>query len=64
MENGTGADRQLKVFYDSKEDFNKLVDYIIDETYTGLPYKPTIKTPAPTIKPKKTKSNTIKTTTK
>jgi len=71
MQNGTGADRQLKVFYDSKEDFNKLVDYIVDETYTGLPYKPLTKASEPppkatmlTTKPKKTKSNTNKITTK
>ena len=40
MENGTGADRQLKVFEESNGDFNKLVDYIVDETNAGLPYKP------------------------
>ncbi len=40
MEQGTGADRQLKQFYDNKNDFKKLVDYIIDETYTGLDFVP------------------------
>ncbi|MBS1517015.1 MAG: carboxylate-amine ligase [Bacteroidetes bacterium] len=40
MENGTGADRQLKVFKETNGDFNKLVDYIIDETNAGLDYKP------------------------
>lgn len=65
MENGTGADRQLKVFYDSNEDFNKLVDYIVEETYTGLDYKPVNITAVPATKPaKKTKTNTNKTTAK
>lgn len=40
MEQGTGADRQLKQFYDNQNDFKKLVDYIIDETYTGLDFVP------------------------
>ncbi|MEO8665731.1 MAG: carboxylate-amine ligase [Ignavibacteria bacterium] len=40
MEQGTGADRQIKYFYDNKKDFKKLVDYIIDETYTGLDFVP------------------------
>ena len=34
LENGTGADRQLKVYEDTK-DFNAVVDYIIDETMSG-----------------------------
>jgi carboxylate-amine ligase len=36
MEQGTGADRQLKQWYNSGQDFKKLVDYIIDETNVGL----------------------------
>lgn len=36
MENGTGADRQLKNWYNSGQDYKKLVDFIIDETYVGL----------------------------
>lgn len=55
MEQGTGADRQLKIWYDSGEDFKKLVDYIINETYVGLDYKP--------LNLKNT-INSIKTTTK
>jgi glutamate---cysteine ligase / carboxylate-amine ligase len=61
MERGTGADRQLKVFYDSKEDYKKLVDYIVEETHAGLDFKPAI------IKPKaknKQTSKPIKLTTK
>lgn len=42
MEKGTGADRQLKVWNESGNDFKKLVDYIISETNTGIEYKPTI----------------------
>ncbi|MBI5214728.1 MAG: carboxylate-amine ligase [Ignavibacteriae bacterium] len=34
-EMGTGADRQLDVWYKTN-DFNKVVDYIISETYLGL----------------------------
>ncbi|MEO8446375.1 MAG: carboxylate-amine ligase [bacterium] len=69
MEQGTGADRQLKVFYENKEDFNKLVDYIVEETHSGLDYipsvikhpvktvaKPKAKTPAKTTVKKKSKS--------
>jgi len=49
MENGTGADRQLKVFHESGNDFKTLVDYIVDETNKGLDYKPkNIKTEAET----------------
>ncbi|HMS64831.1 MAG TPA: carboxylate-amine ligase [Ignavibacteria bacterium] len=40
MEQGTGADRQLRKFEESGNDFKKLVDYIVDETNTGLDYKP------------------------
>jgi carboxylate-amine ligase len=36
MEHGTGADRQLKHWYNSGQDFKKLVDFIIDETNVGL----------------------------
>jgi carboxylate-amine ligase len=35
LENGTGADRQLKVF-DETGDFRKVVDYIIEQTEVGL----------------------------
>ncbi|MBS1551435.1 MAG: carboxylate-amine ligase [Bacteroidetes bacterium] len=42
MEKGTGADRQLKVWNESGNDFKKLVDYIIEETNTGIDYKPAI----------------------
>lgn len=63
IDQGTGADRQLKVFYDSKGDFNKLVDYIIDETHAGLDYTPTAikETNKPIIKPK-TKTSVKKNT--
>lgn len=59
LENGTGADRQLKIWNDSGQDFNKLVDYIIEETNKGLEYKPT-----KIIKDKNKTSNTLKTVTK
>ncbi|MBV6479569.1 MAG: putative glutamate--cysteine ligase 2 [Ignavibacteria bacterium] len=59
LQHGTGADRQLKVWNDSGQDFNKLLDYIIDETNKGLEYKPT------NIKQDNNKiSNTLKTVTK
>ncbi|MDZ4711423.1 MAG: carboxylate-amine ligase [bacterium] len=69
MEQGTGADRQLKVFYENKEDFNKLVDYIVEETHSGLDYTPTVikhpvktaakpKAKTPAKKPVKKKSKT------
>ena len=35
LEEGTGADRQLKVYYETN-DLKKVVDYIIEETYQGL----------------------------
>jgi carboxylate-amine ligase len=35
---GTGADRQLRVFQETG-DFKKVVDYIIQETETGLAEK-------------------------
>ena len=56
MEKGTGADRQLKVWNESGNDFKKLVDYIIEETNTGIEYKPTI-----VKKSKENISNTKKT---
>ncbi len=40
MDTGTGADRQLKVFYENNKDFKKLVDFIVEETHDGLSYKP------------------------
>lgn len=60
MEQGTGADRQLKVFYDSKGDFNTLVDYIIDETHAGLNYTPTIIKPVSKSTVKTKSKTTIK----
>ena len=35
LERGTGADRQLKVWEETK-DFKKLMEYIIEETHQGL----------------------------
>ncbi len=35
LEHGTGADRQLRVWNQTK-DLHKVVDYIIDETYKGI----------------------------
>jgi carboxylate-amine ligase len=35
LENGTGADRQLKV-YEETGDLVKVVDYILDETMQNL----------------------------
>jgi carboxylate-amine ligase len=35
LKNGTGADRQLKVFEETN-DFNAVVDYIVNETKFGL----------------------------
>jgi glutamate---cysteine ligase / carboxylate-amine ligase len=35
LERGSGADRQLQV-YQQTGDFKKVVDYIIEETQTGL----------------------------
>lgn len=35
LKNGTGADRQLKVYNETK-DFNKVVDYMIEETRIGI----------------------------
>lgn len=36
LENGTGADRQLKVYNDSGGDFKAVVDYMLAETRYGL----------------------------
>jgi carboxylate-amine ligase len=36
MKNGTGADRQLKVYHESGGDMKAVVDYIIEETEVGL----------------------------
>jgi len=36
LENGTGADRQLRVFDETGGDLKKVVDYICDETSHGL----------------------------
>ena len=35
LKNGTGADRQLRVWHETG-DLKKVVDYIIDETEAGL----------------------------
>ena len=37
LENGTGADRQLRVYETSGGDLKKVVDYICEETRHGLP---------------------------
>jgi carboxylate-amine ligase len=36
LENGTGADRQLKVYNESGGDFKAVVDYMLAETRHGL----------------------------
>ncbi len=36
LENGTGADRQLKAYQESGGDLKKVVDYIVQQTYLGL----------------------------
>jgi carboxylate-amine ligase len=36
LENGTGADRQLRVYEDSGHDLKAVVDYMIAETRHGL----------------------------
>jgi hypothetical protein len=40
MRTGTGADRQLKVFEESKGDLKAVVDYMAKETAEGLEFKP------------------------
>ena len=37
LENGSGADRQLRVYEASGGDLKKVVDYICEETRHGLP---------------------------
>jgi carboxylate-amine ligase len=37
LENGTGADRQLKIYEETGGDLKKVVDFICDETGHGLP---------------------------
>jgi carboxylate-amine ligase len=39
IDNGTGADRQLKVWDGTEEGLKKVVDYIIEETHIGLNIK-------------------------
>jgi glutamate---cysteine ligase / carboxylate-amine ligase len=39
LENGSGADRQLRVFQETG-DLKKVVDYIIEETEAGLDEEP------------------------
>ena len=36
LENGTGADRQLRVYEESGQDLKAVVDYMIAETRHGL----------------------------
>jgi carboxylate-amine ligase len=36
LENGTGADRQLRVYGETGGDLKKVVDYICEETSHGL----------------------------
>jgi carboxylate-amine ligase len=36
LDNGTGADRQIKVYYEKERDFKALADYMINETYIGI----------------------------
>jgi carboxylate-amine ligase len=36
LDNGTGADRQIEVWEETK-DYKKLMEYIIEETHRGLP---------------------------
>jgi carboxylate-amine ligase len=43
MEQGTGADRQLKVFHESGGDLKKVVDFMVEETRAGL-YEPSSST--------------------
>ena len=65
IEQGTGADRQLKTFYGSGENYKKLVDYIVDETYAGLDYVPVNNIPsAPESKNTKAPAKVNKTTKK
>jgi carboxylate-amine ligase len=44
LQNGTGADRQLRVYETTGGDLKKVVDYICEETRHGLavetPYNP------------------------
>ena len=42
LENGAGADRQLRVFEATGGDLKKVVDYICDETSHGLPLEPEV----------------------
>ena len=44
LKDGTGADRQLKVFQQTA-DLKKVVDYMVEETRAGL------EQPAPTVTP-------------
>ena len=43
MEQGTGADRQLKVFHENGGDLKKVVDFMVEETRAGL-YEPSSST--------------------
>jgi carboxylate-amine ligase len=40
LENGSGADRQLRVYEESGHDLKKVVDYICEETCHGLTLEP------------------------
>jgi carboxylate-amine ligase len=37
LENGTGADRQLRVYHETEGDLKKVVDFICEETRHGIP---------------------------
>jgi carboxylate-amine ligase len=47
LENGTGADRQLRVYEATGGDLKKVVDYICEETSYGLPVEAPIERAAP-----------------
>jgi carboxylate-amine ligase len=40
LENGTGADRQLRHFHANDNDLRKVVDFICDETSVGIEGRP------------------------
>jgi glutamate---cysteine ligase / carboxylate-amine ligase len=44
LENGTGADRQLRVYEATGGDLKKVVDYICEETSYGLPVEAPVRT--------------------
>jgi carboxylate-amine ligase len=46
LQNGTGADRQLRVYAETGGDLKKVVDYICEETRHGLPVESSTQRPA------------------